>query len=225
MKKTTVIMVLLLLFTFDLSAKKKLTLIPTSHKTQKLEMGKDGRDGYENNRKIAVKYYKLGCDGQDILSCSRLAIFYQKEDTLKKKALRLLEDTCKRANLSQTHDYSACSSAGEAYRYGTGTDKNLMMAISYYKISCERDRVLYNLAKNESSFSCKDLKSTQAELKNQGKSKPYLEKAISLLKEECENKHNVLSCKHLSGIYDKGKGVDIDKNMALKYTKKINIFQ
>lgn len=181
------------------------------------EAGDDYRfaNGVEMDEKKAARYYKIACDGNYYEACAKLAGYYSREDKEKESA-RLYTLAC-----DNGAEYS-CFSAGLNYRSGTGVKKDLSKAIEYFKKAIEMDQLDCN-GEDKDGAACKSIVECEYAIANKGKGHPYLDKAISLYQDECNNKVNYDSCNSLSFLYKRGWGGYKNEKLAKEYGKKAEL--
>ena len=170
--------------------------------------------GVEMDDKKAARYYKMACDGNYYVGCEKLAGYYDGEDKEEEKeSARLYKLACDNGtNMS-------CFSAGLNYRSGTGVKKDLSKAIEYFKKDIEINQLDCN-GEDKDGAVCKSIVECEYAISNKGKGHPYLDKAISLYQDECNNKVNDDSCNSLSFLYKRGWGGYKNEKLAKEYDKK-----
>ena len=100
--------------------------------------------GFEKSLVTAAKFYEKGCQNGVELACYRIAKIY--EDGIKKKIKKDLKKSEKLATKGfkiakkkcAKKDPRACSAMARGYHYGTGTDKDPIKAVHYYKLACDK---------------------------------------------------------------------------------------
>jgi TPR repeat protein len=172
-------------------------------------------NGVEMDEKKAARYYKIACDGNYYEACAQLADYYSSENKEKESA-RLYKLAC-----DNGAKYS-CFDAGLNYRSGTGVKKDLSKAIEYFKKDIERDQLDCN-GEDKDRTVCKSIVECEYAISNKGKGHPYLDKAISLYQDECNNKVNYDSCNSLSFLYKRGWGGYKNEKLSKEYDKKAEL--